>query len=59
MVASDDNCLDILTQINAVKGASNLLGLHLLEAHIKRGLAAGHGTNVDELMLAVDRFSRS
>jgi CsoR family transcriptional regulator, copper-sensing transcriptional repressor len=56
MVDSDEYCLDILTQINAVKGAVNQLALRLLEAHVKRCLSAGE-VDVDHLMQAVDRFS--
>lgn len=59
MVENDEYCLDILTQINAVKGATNQLGLRLLEAHLTRGVTALDGVNMEELMLAVDRFSRS
>jgi CsoR family transcriptional regulator, copper-sensing transcriptional repressor len=59
MVENDEYCLDILTQINAVKGATSQLGLRLLEAHLKRGMEATHGVKIEELMLAVDRFSRS
>ena len=59
MVDHDELCLDILTQINAVKGAVNHLALRLLEAHVERCLAAGEVVDVDQLMMAVDRFARS
>ncbi|MHB8508016.1 MAG: metal-sensitive transcriptional regulator [Candidatus Dormibacteria bacterium] len=59
MVESNEPCLDILTQVSAVKGATTQLGLRLVEMHIVRELAAGDEVRMDRLMLAVDRFSKS
>jgi CsoR family transcriptional regulator, copper-sensing transcriptional repressor len=63
MVDEDQYCIDVLTQINAIKVAIDRVGLLLLEDHIKNCVAdAGrhdHGDKVDELVKAVGRFARA
>lgn len=63
MVAQDAYCIDILTQIAAIKSAVDQVGLLLLEDHIKHcvteSVQAGEHAKVDELVKAVNRFARS
>jgi DNA-binding FrmR family transcriptional regulator len=66
MVDDDRYCIDILTQIGAVKTALEGVGFELLEDHVnhcvKDALAAGDGKTAaaksDELLAAVQRFAR-
>jgi CsoR family transcriptional regulator, copper-sensing transcriptional repressor len=66
MVEEDRYCIDILTQVGAVKTAIERLGLEILEDHVthcvKDALASGDAKAAtqksDELMAAVERFSR-
>ena len=63
MVNEDQYCIDVLTQINAVKAAIDQVGLLLLEDHIKGCVVdaarTGDDDKIDELVRAVDRFSKS
>jgi DNA-binding FrmR family transcriptional regulator len=63
MVDQDQYCIDVLTQINAIKAAIDRVGLLLLEDHITHCVAdaagADHDGKVDELIQAVGRFARA
>jgi CsoR family transcriptional regulator, copper-sensing transcriptional repressor len=66
MVAEDRYCIDILTQVAAVKTALDSLSLQLLEDHVSHcvadALASGDRAAADEksqeLLAAVVRFAR-
>jgi CsoR family transcriptional regulator, copper-sensing transcriptional repressor len=66
MVDEDRYCIDILTQVAAVKTALDSLSLELLEDHVRHcvagALASGDRTAADqksqELLAAVERFAR-
>ena len=66
MVAEDRYCIDILTQVAAVKTALDSLSLQLLEGHVSHcvadALASGDRAAADEksqeLLAAVERFAR-
>jgi len=66
MVAEDRYCIDILTQVGAVKTALESLGLEILEDHVTHcvhdaltsGDAATAAQKRDELLAAVERFAR-
>jgi DNA-binding FrmR family transcriptional regulator len=63
MVAEDKYCIDILTQVNAVKAALDQVALLLLEDHVKgcvvEAVREGETDKVDELIGAVARFARA
>ena len=67
MVDEDRYCIDILTQIAAVKTALEQVGAKLLEDHVTHcvaeALASGDpmvaGDKSRELLAAVERFSRT
>ena len=63
MVSEDTYCIDVLTQIAAIKSAIDQVGMLLLEDHIKHcvtdSVRAGESAKVDELVKAVNRFARS
>jgi DNA-binding FrmR family transcriptional regulator len=67
MVAEDRYCIDILTQIAAVRTALEQVGAILLEDHVTHcvaaalssGDAAVAGQKSEELLAAVQRFSRT
>ena len=63
MVDEETYCIDVLTQINAVKAAIDQVGLLLLEDHIKgcvsTAVRQGDQSKVDELVRAVERFARA
>lgn len=62
MVSEDAYCIDVLTQIAAVKSAVDQVGLLLLEDHIKHcvtdSVRAGEDAKVEELVKAVGRFAK-
>ena len=66
MVDEDRYCIDILTQVGAVKTALDSLGFEILEDHVthcvKDALASGDvetaANKSDELLAAVERFAR-
>jgi DNA-binding FrmR family transcriptional regulator len=66
MVDEDRYCIDILTQVGAVKTALESLGFEILEDHVahcvKDALASGDedtaAAKSDELLAAVERFAR-
>jgi DNA-binding FrmR family transcriptional regulator len=67
MVEEDRYCIDILTQIAAVRTALEQVGARLLEDHVTHcvaealasGDAAVAGEKSEELLAAVQRFSRT
>lgn len=64
MVESDEYCVDILTQITAVTGGLEKVGLHLLSDHIRGCVADAVATDqrqakVDELVGVVERFLKT
>ena len=62
MVDEDRYCIDVLTQINAIRAALDKVALGLLDGHARHCLAGGHGgpsdpdEQVAELMSAVGRM---
>jgi CsoR family transcriptional regulator, copper-sensing transcriptional repressor len=62
MVEQDRYCIDVVTQINAVRAALDKVGLGLLDGHVRHCLIGGHGGAKDpgeqaqELMGAVGRM---
>ena len=62
MVEDDRYCIDVVTQINAVRAALDKVGLGLLDGHVRHCLIRGHGGPSDpdeqakELMGAVGRM---
>lgn len=62
MVEEDRYCVDILTQINAIRAALDKVALGLLDDHARHCLVGGHGGPTDpdeqvrELMGAVGRM---
>jgi DNA-binding FrmR family transcriptional regulator len=63
MVDREQYCIDVLTQINAIKAAIDQVGLLLLEDHIKTCVVDAakqdESEKLDELVKAVGRFARS
>ena len=63
MVEEDRYCVDILTQISAIRSALGALAMNLLESHtkgcVRSAVRSGDGeAAVDELMTVVKRFGR-
>lgn len=63
MVADDRYCVDVLTQIAAVRSALDALGLQLLQDHahgcVQQAVRSGKGDQaIDELMKVVGRLVR-
>jgi DNA-binding FrmR family transcriptional regulator len=62
MVEQDRYCIDVVTQINAVRAALDKVGLGLLDGHVRHCLVGGKGGPSDpdeqaqELMGAVGRM---
>lgn len=62
MVDEDKYCIDILTQVSAVKAAIDKVSLELLRDHAKHCLANDHvhahgeGDKADELVNAISRM---
>jgi len=67
MVDDDRYCIDILTQVGAVRTALESLGLEILEEHVTHcvsdALASGDAENAaeksKELLAAVQRFAKT
>jgi DNA-binding FrmR family transcriptional regulator len=67
MVEEDRYCIDILTQVGAVKTALESIGLEILSDHVthcvKDALAAGDektaAAKSNELLAAVQRFAKT
>ena len=63
MVEEDRYCIDVITQISAMRSALDALAMQLLENHtkgcVRSALRSGHGeAAVDELMRVVKRVHR-
>ena len=63
MIAEDRYCIDIVTQIAAVRSALDALGLKLLHDHahgcVQQAVRSGSGdAAIEELMKVVQRFAR-
>ena len=63
MIGEDRYCIDILTQIAAVRSALDAIGLKLLHDHahgcLQQAVRSGSGdAAIDELMQVVQRFAR-
>jgi DNA-binding FrmR family transcriptional regulator len=63
MIAEDRYCIDILTQMAAIRSALDALGLKLLHDHargcLQHAIRSGKGTDaIEELMQVVKRFAR-
>ena len=62
MVEQDRYCIDVVTQINAVRAALDKVALGLVDDHVRHCLVGGHGGPSDpdeqatELMGAVGRM---
>lgn len=62
MVQEDRYCIDVVTQINAVRAALDKVALGLVDGHVRHCLVGGHGGPTDpdeqaaELMGAVGRM---
>lgn len=62
MVEDDRYCIDVVTQINAVRAALDKVALGLLDGHVRHCLVGGHGgprdpdAQAEELMGAVGRM---
>ena len=62
MVGEDRYCIDVVTQINAVRAALDKVALGLVDGHVRHCLVGGHGGPTDpeeqaaELMGAVGRM---
>ena len=64
MVAEDRYCIDVLTQVNAIRAALESVALELLADHtehcVSEAIQAGNGrSKVRELNAAVERLVRS
>ena len=63
MVGEDTYCIDVLTQIGAIKAAIDQVGMLLLEDHVRGCVAdsvrAGETDKIDELVGAVKRFTKA
>jgi DNA-binding FrmR family transcriptional regulator len=63
MIEEDRYCVDVLTQISAVRSAVDAVAMQLLEDHtrgcVQNALRSGNGeTEIDELLTLVRQFSR-
>jgi DNA-binding FrmR family transcriptional regulator len=66
MVDEDAYCIDILTQVAAVRTALEQVALRVLDGHVRGCVADAVGRNggeggeekLDELMAAVERFAK-
>jgi DNA-binding FrmR family transcriptional regulator len=62
MVEEDRYCVDILTQIAALRSALNAVAIRLLEDHTKgcvsNSIRNGDDAAIDELMTIIKRFTR-
>lgn len=62
MVEEDRYCIDVVTQINAIRAALDKVALGLVDGHVRHCLVGGHGGPTDpneqaeELMGAVGRM---
>ncbi len=62
MIDDDRYCIDVLTQIGAIRAALDKVALGLLDGHTRHCLAGGHGgptdpeEQADEVMAAIGRL---
>jgi DNA-binding FrmR family transcriptional regulator len=63
MVEDDRYCIDVLTQISAVRKAVDAVALELVDDHVRHCIADSSGAEraarTDELMAAVGRLVKS
>jgi DNA-binding FrmR family transcriptional regulator len=63
MVEDDRYCIDVLTQISAVRKAVDAVALELVDDHVRHCMADSAGSaraeRTDELMAAVGRLVKS
>lgn len=65
MVEEDRYCIDVLTQISAIRSALDKVALGLVDGHTRHCLVGGHGgpedpqEQADELMGAIGRLLSS
>lgn len=65
MVDEDRYCIDVLTQISAIRAALDRVALGLVDGHARHCLIGGHGgpddpdAQADELMGAIGRLMSS
>ena len=63
MVDEDRYCIDVLTQISAVRAALDKVALGLLDEHARHCVIGGdpelQAERTDELMTAIGRFTRA
>jgi DNA-binding FrmR family transcriptional regulator len=63
MIEDDRYCIDVLTQLAAVRSALDALGLELLEHHlhgcVQHAVKSGDGAHaIDEALAVIKRFAR-
>lgn len=63
MIEEDRYCVDVLTQVAAVRSALDAMALQMLRSHahgcVHDALRSGRGDSaIDELMLVVQKFAR-
>ena len=63
MIEEERYCVDVLTQIAAIRSALDAVAMQLLEDHahgcVQSAIRAGHGTSaVNEFMTVVQRLAR-
>ena len=63
MITDDRYCIDILTQVAAIRSALDALGLKLLHDHaqgcLQHAIRSGDGKDaIEEMMQVVQRFAR-
>jgi DNA-binding FrmR family transcriptional regulator len=63
MIGEDRYCIDILTQVAAIRSALDALALRLLHDHaqgcLQHAVRSGNGADaIDEMMQVVKRFAR-
>ena len=63
MIEADRYCIDVLTQLAAVRSALDALGLELLEHHlhgcVQHAVRSGDGAHaIDEALAVIKRFAR-
>jgi len=63
MIEDDRYCIDVLTQVSAVRSALDAFALKLLRAHahgcVQTAIRSGSGdASIDELLTVVEKFAR-
>lgn len=64
MIENEKYCVDVLTQVNAVKGALNKVGMSVLESHtrgcVSDAIRAEEEADekIEELMEVIDKFTK-